>query len=269
MNRLILFLVLGVFVLFWPGIAEAQHSIVCDVVGGGGGQSTDGSSYLQGTVGEMAIGIYSNPTNLHKSGYWYCVDALHIGPTSAVLITAFEASPLAHEVEPRWDIGSADGLKGFNIYRSEDGDGPFEQINASLILPVPGEFLYHDTRVQPRTSYWYRLGAVDSDGEFFSQVVSVETPAAKTTLHQNYPNPFNPQTTISFYLTKREMVHLTIYDTQGKQIRKLLSEPRDFGSHEILWNGRNDQGEEAGSGVYFCRLVAGKTAQTKKLTILK
>lgn len=269
MNRFIPLLALGVFLLSWQVSAEAQNDIPYDVMGGGGGQSSDASSYLQDTIGEQAIGIVTTPANIHKSGYWYCVDALHIGPTSAVLITAFKASLLANGVELRWAIGNADGLRGFNIYRSGEEGGPFERINASIIPPGPGEYSYRDPHVRPRFTYWYRLGAVDSDGEFFSQVVSVEIPAAKTVLHQNYPNPFNPQTTISFYLAEREFVELTIYDAQGKQVRRLLAEVRDFGIHKIAWNGTNDWGEEVGSGVYFYRLVAGKTIETKKLTLLK
>jgi len=269
MSRLILPLVLGLLLLCWQSAAEAQDDIRYDVMGSGGGQSTDGSQHLQDTVGEPAIGTTSTPTNHHKIGYWYCVDALHIGPTSAVLITAFDVIPSANGVELRWVVKSADGLQGFNIYRSDGSGIPFKRINELLVPPDPTEFSYRDTHVRPKTTYWYRVGAVDNDGEFFSRSVSVETPAAKTTLHQNYPNPFNPRTTISFYLTEKEVVRLTIYDVQGRQVRTLLSEEKDFGTHEVIWDGRNDLGETVGSGIYFCRLVVGKTVETKKLTILK
>jgi hypothetical protein len=268
MNRPILLVAQVVFTLFFWGTAEAQNNIPHDVMGGGGGQSSQGGLYLQDTVGEPAIGIVTSPANGHEIGYWFCVDALHIGPTSAVLITAFDAYVSTHGVELRWAIASADGLKGFNIYRSEEREGSFERINEELLQPE-AEFSYRDAHVRPSTSYWYHLGAVDRDGEFFSDVAYVEIPIAKTALHQNYPNPFNPQTTISFYLAQKESVNLTIYDTQGKQVRRLVAEVRDFGSHEVVWDGYNDQGEEIGSGVYFYRLIAGKTIQTKKLTFLK
>lgn len=268
MNRPILLVALGMIALFWQGTVEAQNNIPFDVMGGGGGRSSQGGVYLQGTVGEPAIGIVTSSANVHEIGYWFCVDELHIGPTSAVLITTFDVYASDHGVELRWTISSADGLKGFNIYRSDERSGLFARINETLLLPG-AKFSYRDTHVRPSTTYWYRLGAVDRDGEFYSQIAYVETPAAKTALYQNYPNPFNPRTTISFYLAQRGIVNLTIYDAQGKQVRKLLAEERDFGSHEILWDGRNDRGEEIGSGIYFCRLIAGKFVQTKKLTFLK
>ncbi|MEJ2721968.1 MAG: T9SS type A sorting domain-containing protein [bacterium] len=268
MNRLILLMALGTIALFWQGTAGAQNTIPFDLMGGGGGQSSQGGVHLQDTVGEPAIGVVTSPANVHEIGYWFCVDELHIGPTSAVLITAFDVHASAHGVTLRWAISSADGLRGFNIYRSDKRDGLFVRLNESLLLPA-AEFSYHDTHIRPSTTYWYRLGAVDRDGEFYSQTANVETPAAKTALYQNYPNPFNPRTTISFYLAKREIVSLTIYDARGKQVRRLLAEERGFGSHEIVWDGRNDRGEEVGSGVYFYRLIAGKSVQTKKLTFLK
>ena len=118
-------------------------------------------------------------------------------------------------------------------------------------------------------TYWYRLGAVDREGEFFSPIVSVETPTMKTTLYQNYPNPFNPTTTISFYLPGREHVVLVIYDVQGRRVRTLFDKNADFGRHDITWDGKDDRGVPVSSGVYFYRLVVGKTQLTKKLTILK
>jgi hypothetical protein len=268
MNRPIRLVVLGLFALCWFGTAEAQNTIPNDVMGGGGGRSSQGGLYLQDTVGELAIGIVTSPANVHKAGYWFCVDKLHIGPTSAILITAFDASVSAYSIELRWAIGSTDGLKGFNIYRSDELEGRFERINEVLLMPGP-IFSYNDTRIRPGTTYWYRLGVVDRDGELFSPVTRVETRAAKTALHQNFPNPFNPKTTISFYLARREIVNVTIYDTRGKQVRRLVAGERDFGSHEINWDGRNDRGVAIGSGVYFCRLVAGKMTQTRKLTLLK
>ena len=268
MNRSILLVVLGVVALFRPGAAEAQNAIPFDVTGGGGGHSSQGGVHLQDTIGEAAIGMATSPANVHGAGYWYCVDGLHIGPTSAVVITAFDASVSTYSVDLGGGSVIEKGLKGFNIYRSGERDARFERINESLLMPG-AEFTFIDTRIRPGTTYWYRLGVVDRDGEYLSPVTRVATRAARTALHQNFPNPFNPETTISFYLARRGPVDLTIFDTQGKRVRRLIAGEMDFGSHEVVWDGRNDRGEEIGSGVYFCRLAAGKNTQTRKLTFLK
>jgi hypothetical protein len=207
-------------------------------------------------------------SNRQRSGYWYVVDQLHIGPTTAVFITAFDAVLLPGAVELRWQIGSADELRGFNIYRSEEQTPGLIRLNNALI-PADEGSTYRDVGVRPGTIYQYQLGAVDRDGEFLSPVVSIEVPPGRVTLDQNHPNPFNPTTIISFYLPSPEHVVLTVYDTRGSRIQTLLADNRDVGTHDVAWNGRNDNGESVSSGVYFYRLKVGKKILTRKMILIQ
>ncbi len=83
-------------------------------------------------------------------------------------------------------------------------------------------------------------------------------------LFQNYPNPFNAATRIRFFLQRPEKVSLKIFDIKGKFVTQLLDESLLAGNHEVLWNGENFS-----SGTYFCRLQAGKSAQVRKILLLK
>jgi len=104
----------------------------------------------------------------------------------------------------------------------------------------------------------------------FSEVVDVpDGTALRTYLKQNHPNPFNPVTSISFSLSRTTLVRLEIYDLRGKRIRTLLSEERDAGIHDVVWDGRNGMGEIQSSGAYLFRLQAGDYTETKKLTVIK
>jgi hypothetical protein len=94
------------------------------------------------------------------------------------------------------------------------------------------------------------------------------TPLA-TRLYQNHPNPFNPTTTISFTLPERERVTLSIYDVGGRFVRTLIDEIVGEGLQERNWDGRDAQGGEVSSGVYFYRLTAGDKTLTKKMILLK
>lgn len=248
--------------------AWGQYAITHSVVGNGDGQSSGGGVYLNGTVGQQAVGLMSGAGYGQKAGYWYVVDRLHIGPTSDVLISTFNAQVVEGRVQLNWTTGGGAELRGFNVYRSDGENGPFTKLNNELIAGDHGNS-YCDARAKPGTTYWYQLGAVDADGETYSVLVSVSIPPGKTTLYQNYPNPFNPVTTVSFYLPRPERVVLTIYDVKGERVRVLADGIRDFGRYDLSWDGRNDEGESVGSGVYFYRLIAGKTVLTKKLTLLK
>ena len=83
------------------------------------------------------------------------------------------------------------------------------------------------------------------------------------------PNPFNPQATISFFVPFETPVRLAIYDTSGRRVRTLLDGEVLSGSGEVVWDGRNDSGRPAGSGIYYCRLEAGRVTETGKLVLLK
>ncbi|OQX95244.1 hypothetical protein B6I21_06410, partial [candidate division KSB1 bacterium 4572_119] len=75
-------------------------------------------------------------------------------------------------------------------------------------------------------------------------------------LNQNYPNPFNAGTTIKFQLPERSHVLLTIYNIRGQTVINLIDESFDPGYEEVLWNGYDQYGNRAMTGMYFIRLVA-------------
>lgn len=94
-------------------------------------------------------------------------------------------------------------------------------------------------------------------------------------LSQNYPNPFNPTTTIRYTLPSvrdgEETLPTTlrIYNILGEVVRTLVDEPKSAGVHYEIWDGKDDQGEQVASGVYFYRLRAGEFSETKKMVLLK
>lgn len=88
-------------------------------------------------------------------------------------------------------------------------------------------------------------------------------------LAQNYPNPFNPSTEISFDLPKASQVELSIFNVLGQEVRSLVNQSMEAGSHKIMWDGRDGSGSQVSSGVYFYRLAAGSYSQTKKMMLLK
>jgi len=88
-------------------------------------------------------------------------------------------------------------------------------------------------------------------------------------LKDNYPNPFNPITTITFGLPREERVVLDIYDVRGRFINRLLNEELAAGYHSVVWNGRDEEGALAASGVYLYRLEAGSFGETKRMMLVK
>ena len=95
-----------------------------------------------------------------------------------------------------------------------------------------------------------------------------------TALLRNYPNPFNPETWIPYQLAESAEVTLTIYDMNGRLIRRLAVGHQAAGmyrsrSRAVYWDGRNQLGESVASSLYFYTLTAGEFTSTRKMLILK
>ncbi|MDX1531473.1 MAG: DUF5666 domain-containing protein, partial [Rhodothermales bacterium] len=88
-------------------------------------------------------------------------------------------------------------------------------------------------------------------------------------LHGNYPNPFNPQTTIAFELKTPQAVSLVVYDAAGREVVRLVEGELGAGAHRVAWDGRNEQGRMAASGVYLYRLRAGGRAEARTMLLVK
>jgi len=95
-----------------------------------------------------------------------------------------------------------------------------------------------------------------------------------TSIRQNYPNPFNPETWIPYELAKDAGVSITIYNSQGHMVRTTNLGFQQAGSYitkdrAYRWDGNNNTGERAASGIYFYTIIAGDYIATKKMVILK
>jgi len=88
-------------------------------------------------------------------------------------------------------------------------------------------------------------------------------------LSQAVPNPFNPATEIAYAVPSRCRVRLSIYDVSGRLVRTLVDRDVEPGRHSAIWLGRDEGGNEVGSGVYFYKLAAGDTSLRRSMTLLK
>ncbi len=127
--------------------------------------------------------------------------------------------------------------------------------------------------------------AVDNDGQVFASnlgfgiyrglnaLTPIESQSPEIpgnfSLAQNYPNPFNPSTSIAFQIGKTGLVALKIFDASGRLVKTLVNENRAAGNYTERWDGRNNSGQMASSGIYFYQINAGSFQQVKKMILLK
>lgn len=88
-------------------------------------------------------------------------------------------------------------------------------------------------------------------------------------LLQNYPNPFNPETFIRFQLAESGLVTINIYNVLGQKVAALVDDFLAAGYYEKRWDGKDLNGRESASGVYFYRLSVNNFAKSMKMIKLK
>ncbi len=88
-------------------------------------------------------------------------------------------------------------------------------------------------------------------------------------LSQNYPNPFNPETVIHYDLPVRSHVAISVFNMMGQKVARLVDGEMDAGSHSLVWNAKDSNGENLASGVYLYRMETDGFVQTRKLILMR
>ncbi|MFQ6617334.1 MAG: Ig-like domain-containing protein, partial [Fidelibacterota bacterium] len=99
-------------------------------------------------------------------------------------------------------------------------------------------------------------------------------------LMQNYPNPFNPSTFITVRLPgadeKRSanpggpsITTLRVYNILGQQIKTLYSGAYIPGVHSFIWDGKDSDGKDVSSGIYFYKFDSPYFSGVKKMLLIR
>lgn len=96
-----------------------------------------------------------------------------------------------------------------------------------------------------------------------------ETNELNFNLKQNYPNPFNPSTNIEYDLSEAGEIKVEIFNVNGELISTIVNEYQRPGKYTVKWDGTDDSGGKAASGVYFYRVTSKEKLQTRKMILLR
>jgi hypothetical protein len=136
---------------------------------------------------------------------------------------------------------------------------------AVSVYPGVGWFVWADPRQDGLNIYLNRIpfSSTDIDDNEPNMIPSLFT------LEQNYPNPFNPSTDIEFAVPSRCRVEIIIHNILGEKIDVLTDKIYEAGHYVIGWDGHDNAGRKAPSGIYLYLMKAGQFTSTKKMILLK
>ncbi len=190
----------------------------------------------------------------------------------------------------QWDVQSVVALpsaplSGSSAAWTGTASSAYGQLGAAFI-PVNGmqTGVPYSWRVRARfrnpyfpTSRWIspvRSGAREYDMRSPGTWVGVEgeapVPASATlALAEPSPNPARGATSLAFTLPHAGRVTLDVVDVQGRRVRTLLDATRPAGTHRVTWDGLDDGGRAAASGLYFVRVDAAGERASRKLARIR
>jgi hypothetical protein len=203
-----------------------------------------------------------------------------------VELSSFTAAAGDGQVALRWVTESEIANLGFHIYRSLAEEGGYDRITAELIEGAgtasgQNTYAFTDPNVRNGVTYWYKLEDVAFDGRTARHEPISVTPRARILdteqrylpdryeLSANVPNPFNPRTEVSYQLPEASEVRLTIYNTAGQRVRRLVEEGKEAGSYRVVWDGLDESGRRTATGVYLYELKAGDFVQVRKMALIR
>lgn len=213
-------------------------------------------------------------------------------PDTALPITLSSFTGCMEGTTPQlaWTTQSETDNAGWNVYRAAYDFFDQSTLLTTDLLTGAGtssqatDYTYLDVEeLVSGTKYFYWLESISLCGQSETWgPVTINIPTIdpgqtnpytpkQLGLMQNYPNPFNPTTEICFALPTAEKVNLDIFNAKGQCVRNLLTATPMIGKevHRIQWNGTDNHGNEAASGLYFYRIQAGDINQQRKMILLK
>jgi hypothetical protein len=149
------------------------------------------------------------------------------------------------------------------------------RLNQDSLIVVGASSLYDSVIVAGKTATWEAMGSKRIELKRTGSAVLLSKGIEATTLPEtpvlfgNYPNPFNATTVIGYRLDKATAVFMGVYDMQGRLIRTLMEgKPQQAGVHAVVWDAKDNGGRSVSSGVYICRMEAGRVKLSAKMVLL-
>ena len=205
--------------------------------------------------------------------------------TLPVELSSFTVALNVHNnAEISWVSQTETEMSGYYIYRNTEMDLSDALLICDLIPATNSSqehtYLHTDRELNEMGTYYYWLEATNLDGteSFFGPITleytaddQQQTPelTPTTRIKNIYPNPFNPNTNISYTLVNPADVNFAIFNSRGQLVKQVNLGVKDAGDYTLAWDGNDDTGKPATTGVYFFRMLAGDKSFSRKAILMK
>ncbi|MBK8167286.1 MAG: hypothetical protein IPK64_15195 [bacterium] len=217
----------------------------------------------------------------------------HIGGQVAPLVVATTASPHFSGMAPWRAYGGCPRINDFDRvaplggalrvaqYTAPDGVSTpytaaaaiFNESGSDRFLFLPYDLAYVNpagagTPASVRAELLCRV--FEPLGVWCISIGGTDLPTAAAVLSVSaQPNPFNPAVELRYTLARPGHLAMKVFDTRGALVRTLSDGHVATASGVIVWDGADDRGGQAASGLYFVETRAEGQVDVRKVTMLK
>jgi hypothetical protein len=200
-------------------------------------------------------------------------------PLEASLALAYDGQATRPRITASWPSVSAPGVAGLFLYRegvktgSDPGTTPV-RINGPLLPAFAVSYV--DDAVPAGGTFRYRLMAALMDGSSREIAVGTIFVGSAARMGRPYPNPFRPTSAARLSIPFRSqpssevVVLVRIYDVRGRLVRSMrATAPPGGGFSSVAWDGRDERGVSAASGLYLIHVRAPGIDDARTVVLLR
>jgi choice-of-anchor B domain-containing protein len=285
-----------------PGFADDFDFDQAWIVGAGDDDATDGIWERAIPVGSYFIGVvgpeedasptgegYAYVTERHVPGAFVGTSDVDNGKTTLIspvfdgtglgtLTLTYQRwfsnrAPSQSDDEFRADVSTDGGASWTNLETIALGYDAWAlaSIELNALIPITDEMQVRFVAEDLGSNTYVEAGI--DDVAIFSTVTDaprVEETASRLDFASPVPNPFRDATRLSFELPISGPAEISIFDISGRRVVTLLRGDRvAAGAHRVSWDGRDSDGRNVATGIYFAKLVTQDGAMSRKVTLMR
>jgi len=170
----------------------------------------------------------------------------------------------------RWTANSEPDMAGYRIYYGT-ASGSYQQSVSTAATEITL------AQLQPDVMYYVAVRAYDNDGN--ESPFAAEVSATSYSIPQRSdlmpcrPNPFRTRTTmvyrVGYEAGQSQPVTLSVCNIAGQRVRTLARQEQGPGVYYRSWDGADDAGKPAATGVYLCHLEVGGRSATQRVVLFR
>ena len=241
--------------------------------------------------------LSSGPFSMAPGDTQVVVYAIEVGRSTDRIASIQALKATADVVSIAYGLGGTTAVEAFLVESRADVDGvrlgwrvsepPGSRITverrtestawialAELTIPADRLLRFEDVSVLPGERYGYRLAIGSGETRDHSSESWIDVPLApggpeKIRLLPGHPNPSSASFRIDHYVPRAGTYRLSVLDVHGRLIRTLEDRALAPGWRASSWDGRNESGAEAASGVYVFRFEGEGESAVQKVVLMR